>query len=145
MPRRSGNNPKRRIMSETEVDPAALRRLSDETRYVGSAHHKRTPGDYGFTPPANPRPNKSLCDGRRRVNTEEARALFQEGVKRGMVSPFATGELPKYVWAVDGKERAYEAKLERPGSTYHGYELGDDDEAMRRLVIAEWKARCPAN
>ena len=145
MPRRSGNNPKRRIMSETDIDPAALDRILNEARYVGSAHHKRTPGDYGFTPPANPRPNKSHCDGRRRINADEARNLFQEGVKRGMVSPFAMGELPKYVWAVDDEERAYEAKAERTGLRYHGYELGNDDEAMRRLVIAEWKARCPAN
>ncbi len=49
---------------------------------------------------------------------------------------------PKYVWAVDAEGRAYEAKL---GSVpeYHGYALGEDDDAMRRLVVREWRLRCP--
>ena len=60
-----------------------------------------------------------------------------------MVSAVRADGLPKYVWAVDREGRAYEAKLGR-SSRYHGYELGGDDEAMRRWVIEQWRARCPA-
>ena len=61
-----------------------------------------------------------------------------------MISTYRLGEFPKYVWAVDAEERVYEAKLERGAETYHGYELGKDEDAMRRLVTEEWKVRCPA-
>ena len=143
MPKRQGNNPKRRIASRHEIDPNVLGRILDEACYAGSAHHKRAPADYGFHPPANPRPNKSLCDGGdRSVKLDEARALFREGVKRGMISSIRMGELPKYVWAVDSEGRAYESKLEHGSRSYHGYELGKDDDTMQRLVIKEWQIRC---
>ena len=60
-----------------------------------------------------------------------------------MISGGGAGEFPKYVWAVDHEGRAYEAKLERGSRSYHGYELGDDDDAMRQLVIQEWQVRGP--
>ena len=146
MPKRQGNNPKRRIIQRREIDRTILNRLLDEARYVGSAHHKRAAADYGFHPAANPRPNKSLCDGTGQVvKLGTAMALFREGVKRGMISSAGEGTFPKYVWAVDPEGRAYEAKLERGSGTYHGYELGEDDDRMRQLVIAEWKLRCKAN
>ena len=144
MPRRQGNNPKRRIAPIHEVDPELLARIENEARYTGSALHKRRGADYGFSPPANPRPHKSLCDGGRVVARDEARALFREGVRRGMISTFREDELPKYVWSVASDGRVYEAKVERGSRNYHGYELGRDDEAMRRLIIEEWRARCPA-
>lgn len=144
MPKRMGTNPKRRITPRHEIGLEVPARLEDEARYTGSAHHKRQGADYGFSPPANPRPNQSLCDGGRGVGKDEARALFQEGVRRGMISTFREGGLPKYVWAVASDGRAFEAKIERGSRHYHGYELGDDDGIMRRLVIKEWRARCPA-
>ena len=57
-----------------------------------------------------------------------------------MVSSFRINELPKYIWAVDEDGEVYEAKLDSQG--YHGYRLGEDDRAMRRLVLKEWKSRC---
>ena len=60
-----------------------------------------------------------------------------------MISVFREDNLPKYVWAVAPDGRVYEAKVGRGSRTYHGYELGEDDEAMRRLVVKEWSARCP--
>ena len=125
------------------VDPAFLRRLVRQARYTGSAHHKRSAADYGFHPPANPRPGKSLCDGNRTVKKNEAKALFREGVRRGMVSIHHEDDLPKHVWAVDDGGRAYEAKIEHGSRNYHGYELGDDDGDMKELVVREWKRRCP--
>ncbi len=117
-----------------------------EARYTGSALHKRTAADYGFHPPANPRPNKSLCDGTgRAVRLGEARALFREALDRGMISGIGEDGFPKYVWAVDPEGRAYESKREQGSPNYHGYELGEDDEGMRRLVIEEWRLRCQGN
>ena len=141
MPKRQGNNPKRRIAPRHRIDPEVLTRLADEARYTGSALHKRRGADYGFVPPANPRPNKSLCDGGRSIPLAEAKALFREGVRRGMISTFFEDVLPKYVWTVAPDGRAYEAKLERGTWNYHGYELGDDEHTMRQLVIEEWRTR----
>lgn len=143
MPRRQSDNPKRRIAPVDEIDPAFLDRFAVEAHYTGSPLHKRIPADYGFHPPANPRPNKSLCDGDRTVRRDEARKLFLEGIRRGMIGEFREGEWPKYVWSVDAEGRVYEAKIERGSGNYHGYELNADDEAMRRLVADEWNRRCP--
>ena len=141
MPRRRGNGRKRRIARMGEVDPGVLDRLASDARYVGSAHHKREPMDYGFDPPVNPRENKSVCGPVRRA---EAEALFREGVRRRMVSAFCKGELPKYVWAVDSDGRAYEAVL-GSGRDYHGYVLSRDDPDQRDEVIEEWHKRCLAD
>ena len=143
MPRRQGNNPKRRIAREAEATPEYLAWLSGQVRYTGSPHHKRIPVDYGFDKPASPRPNKSLCDANRCVVADEAQALFDDAISRGMISNYCLGEFPKYVWAVDDEERVYEAKVERGSNSYHGCELGEDEDAMRQLVIEEWKLRCP--
>ena len=144
MPKRQGNNPKRRIATEAEAPPEYLARLSGQVRYTGSPHHKCIPVDYGFDKPASPRPHKSLCDGNRCVPEDEAQALFDDAINRGMISSHRLGEFPKYVWAVDAEDRVYEAKLEKGANRYHGYELGEDEETMRQLVIHEWKLRCPA-
>lgn len=63
MSQRSGNRPIRRIARADTFDAAELKSLARRMVYVGSAHHKRSPGDYGFHPPVSPRPWKSLCDG----------------------------------------------------------------------------------
>ena len=142
MPIRQGNNPKRRIVPWDELDPKDLGRLAREARYVGSAHHKSKPADYGFTPPTSPRPNKSLCDGRRTVRKEEAETLFLQGLSRGMVSRYAKSGFPKYVWAVDLYGEVYEAKAGGDGKSYHGYALSTDGERdLCRLVVTEWEAR----
>ncbi len=145
MPKRQSNDPKRRIAPQHAFDRTFLDNLAEKASYTGSPHHKRIPADYGFSPPANPRPNKSLCDGNRRIRRigmGEAKALFREGIRRGMVSSVLQGELPKHVWAVDSMGSAYEAKNEQGSRNYHGYVLGDDDDDMRRLVIEEWRVRC---
>ena len=51
MPKRQGNNPKRRIIPRDALDPEDLERLAREARYVGSPYHKSKPADYRFTPP----------------------------------------------------------------------------------------------
>ena len=49
-----------------------IRSLVASIAYVGSGLHKTKPGDYGFQPPVNPRPWKSICDGRRTILLAEA-------------------------------------------------------------------------
>ncbi len=137
-PRRRGSDPKRRIAPADGMKPGVLDRLAETARYVGSAHHKRWPADYGFHPPVSPRRNKSVCDA---VRKAEAESLFREGVRRRMVSGFLDDGLPKYIWAVSGDGRVYEAVLGR-GGEYHGYRLGGDDP-VRREVIEEWRVRRP--
>ena len=142
MPKRQGNNPKRRIVPRDALDPEDLGRLAREARYVGSAHHKSKLADYRFTPPVNPRPNKSLCDGKRIVKKREAKELFRRGLSRGMVSRYPKNGFPKYVWAVDQDGEVYEAKAGGDGRSYHGYALNADGERdLCRWVITEWNAR----
>ena len=132
--KRQGNDPKRRIA--VEVDSDILAGLS-EARYVGSPLHKRYPADYGFSPPVNPRPHKSVCDG---INKRKALDLFHSGISLRMVSSCLIDGLPKYVWAVGEDGEAYESKLSDGTTEYHGYRLERDD-SMRHFVIEEWNSR----
>jgi hypothetical protein len=138
MPRR-GNNPKRRIAEIDQLDDNARQRLSEQLVYVGSGHHKLRGADYGFTPPANPRPTKSVCDGVRSITRTEAQRLFKLGVSKGMFSLVSNNLPPKYVWSVDEDGEPYEAIAGQDG--YHGYRLGRDDD-FRTVVLKEWKHRC---
>jgi hypothetical protein len=136
---RRGHNPKRRFAPPDRLDQAGRNEPASRLVYIGSAHHKARPGDYGFRPPVSPRPAKSLCDGNRMILKAEAENLFREGVINGMFSDFLENERPKYVWSVDAEGEAYEAKIDRQG--YHGYRLEEDDN-FRDRVLKEWKARC---
>ena len=137
--RSRGNNPKRRIVPVGYFTPAELDVFAARVRYEGSALHKLKPADYGFHPPTNPRPSKSVCDDIRIIKRREAHDLLRTAFARGMVSACEPTSLPKYAWAVDASWEAYEAKLGRGG--YHGYRLGKDDGDMRDWVIEEWTLR----
>ena len=136
-----GNNPKRRIAKPGFYTVAELEELAAGVRYVGSAHHKLHPSDYGFDPPVAPRASKSVCDDKRPLQHREALALLQAGIRLGMVNRRLEGEWPKYIWAVDDTGEVYEAKLGHDGTRYHGYRLREDDDAMRRWVLNEWYKR----
>lgn len=116
-------------------------KLSKDAVYVGSGHHKRFPGDYGFSPPVSPRPSKSLCDGLRTILKPEAEALLKSGAEKGMVSSHMFEKFPKYIWSMDDAGEVYEAKTD-PNTLgrYHGYRLEEED-AMRELIRANWKKR----
>lgn len=138
-----GNNPKRRIAKFGFLSPRELDELASAARYQGSPHHKTRPADYGFEPPVAPRPSKSVCDGKRVIQSDEAQELLCAGIRLGMVSShrsYRQGEWPKYVWAVDESGEAYEAKLGHDQRRYHGYRLAEDDR-MREWVLAEWSKR----
>lgn len=139
--KRQSNDPRRRIAPLTNNSPAMLAGLIERLGYVGSAIHKTKPADYGFHPPTNPGPNKSICDGVRIILRHEAQDLFQEGLRRGMISTHQDADgCPKFVWAVDDHGIVYEAKPGNGG--YHGYVLDQSaDPHMCTLVQNEWKAR----
>jgi hypothetical protein len=140
MPLRQSNNPKRRIAEPGALNPRQQERLLAQCRYVGSALHKMRPADYGFHPPANPRPHKSLCDDLRPIAAAEAVQLFIAGLRKGMVSTPCIDGLPKYVWSIDDRGEAYEAKWDRDG--YHGYRLDKDGEKYQReCVLRAWGER----
>ncbi len=141
MPKRQGNNPKRRVSVKQGIDASVLERCAQHAIYTGSPHHKRFPADYDFHPPANPRPNKSLCDSKIRIRRNEARTLFHAGIQRGMISKPMHDGLPKYVWAVSEDGSVYEAKREGDSRNYHGYELGGDEVNMKKYIVKEWNSR----
>jgi len=145
MRKREGNRPDRRYAPEGSFSRAELEQLSNRLHYGGSANHKLHPGDYGFVPSINPRPAKSLCDDHRVLTLAQAKRLFEAGMIAGMVSAFDQPGTPKYIWAVDSDGEVYEAKAKPPDTVYHGYRLGDDEEAMRRYILAEWGRRCQKN
>lgn len=128
-------NPKRR-MGEPGMSTIPAARVA----YLGSPLHKRSPGDYGLTPPADPRPNKTLCDEIGIFERAKAQALLQQGLERGTISPCPQGELPRYIWAVTDDGRVVEARCDdATHGTYHGYPLADADP-MANEVKKRWVA-----
>ncbi|MCX7672666.1 MAG: hypothetical protein N2Z63_03555, partial [Thiobacillaceae bacterium] len=72
-------NPKRRLRQATPQALAQLQPLVERACYGGNPEHKRDPGDFGLTPPAAPRPAKSLCDVAQVFTRREAQRLLKEG------------------------------------------------------------------
>lgn len=135
---RPKRNPKRRLHARL---PAERRReLAQRVKYVGSPLHKRNPGDFGLTPPAAPRPGKSLCDDVSIFQRDNAQALLQEGLQAGLVSPDAEDGFPRHIWMVHDA-RVIEARCDNTqAGTYHGYPLEADDP-MADAVRREWSRR----
>lgn len=125
-------------MAANSIADGALEDLAARLVYVGSANHKRHPGDYGFHPPSNPRPWKSVCDARRSLLLAEAKELLVAGVLKGMISALDADGVPKYVWSVDADGVPYESKTGNGG--YHGYPLYPEDD-MSAVVLREWARR----
>lgn len=135
VPKRN-RNPKRRL--HPSPDDVRLQELAVSVSYGGHPHHKRSPGDFGLTPPASPRPNKSLCDGVGIFQRELATQYLVEGIRRGMVSPDADGGFPRHVWSLTDKGQVLEARCDDPvRGRYHGYPLEQSDP-MADLVKETW-------
>ncbi|MBN2497984.1 MAG: hypothetical protein JXR96_25545 [Deltaproteobacteria bacterium] len=123
--------------------PERGERYITEARYGGNPEHKTRPGDYGLTPPCNPRPGKTLCDEDRDFLKSEAIALLKRGFRRGMVSVQERNGWPQNVWALSDEGEAFEAQLENQMTgTYHGYPMPEEDD-FRSAVIEEWRRREP--
>lgn len=137
--RRTTFNPKRRMQAVREVVPAQWLQAD----YGGNPEHKRNPGDFGLTPPASPRPHKSLCDDANITSRQQAKSLLLAGIRKGLVSQQRTHSSgwPQNVWAVTEEGVALEAQLENPErGIYHGYPMPEQDPLVV-MVLEEWRKR----
>jgi hypothetical protein len=128
----------RRNIRFTPLTPQERGLLASAT-YEGSPLHKRDPGDFGLTPPAAPRAEKTLCDEAGITSREAAVDLFRRAVRRGLVSEATThGGYPKQIWIVDDSGRVFEAM--HGGNwdgAYHGYPIRRSDP-LHDLVTRAW-------
>lgn len=140
MNKRKGYNPKRRFALAEQWPEEKCKAMAAMVGYGGNPEHKSRPSDYQLTPPANPRPGKTLCDAVGELSKARAEELLRAGLLRGMVSVQERGGWPQNIWSVSDGE-PYESQLENKGQgIYHGYPMPKDDD-FRNLVLAEWKRR----
>jgi hypothetical protein len=129
-------NRKRRVM-ETPPPQESREELARKVAYVGHPHHKRELGDFKLMPPAQPRPDKTLCDGAGVRSHAAAKRLLVEGVRRGLISDYSGDGFPKNVWAVTKQGIVLEARGDEKGN-YHGYPLFEPDP-FRKVVLRRWE------
>ncbi len=135
MPRRRFN-PKRRVAHGWDIEE--LKTLADRVSYTGNPEHKERPGDFGLTPPIQPRPDKSKCDWIEVLDRATALRLLKEGARRGLVSRQVRGGFPQNIWAVTEGGDPVEAQLENESAgTYHGYPMPETDP-FREVIISLW-------
>lgn len=134
--RRDIANPKRRL--HPAPGELGLEHLASRAGYGGNPQHKRNPGDFRLTPPADPRQEKTLCDPSGVLSRREALRLLGEGLRRGLVSAQVRNGWPQNVWAVTERGMALEAMLENEETgTYHGYPMLEGDP-LRDEVVRAW-------
>ncbi|MCY4654317.1 MAG: hypothetical protein OXC95_14280 [Dehalococcoidia bacterium] len=118
--------------------PKELEGLADRINYSGSPYHKRNPGDFGLTPSAQPRPDKTLCDPVGIFTKSEALRLLKTGVSKGLISVQARDGLPQNIWAVTQNGHPLEAQLGSSATgDYHGYPMPSTDD-FREEVLNRW-------
>lgn len=134
-------NSKRKIKKLMKGDLQHYRDIVDQLRYGGNPEHKKNPGDFGLTPPSNPRPGKSLCDVVGIFSREVALEHLRAGLLRGLVSERSNGEWPQNIWSVTENGHPLEAQLENPATgAYHGYPMPSSDP-LAAEVITQWNRR----
>lgn len=134
-------NPKRKLLTpaQAEAREDELGKLANRARYGGNPEHKKNPGDFGLTPPSDPRQGKSLCDIAKIFKRDEAENLLRAGLRKGLVSDRMAGDWPRNVWSVTDNGFAMEAQLENPDlGTYHGYPMPETDP-LSQEVIRRWE------
>ncbi len=119
-----------------DASPNERARLLSLVSYGGNPEHKKNPGDFGLTPPSEPRADSTLCDVVRVFSRAEALGLLQHGICRGLFSERRVGGFPQNIWSMTGTGVPLEAQLEnREKGVYHGYPLLGTDpfaEEVRR-------------
>ena len=136
MPRQRFNRGRRIDSTRSESE---LSILAGRVRYGGNPEHKVNPGNFGLTPPAAPRADKSMCDSVGVFDSRTALGLLREGIKRGLVSAQVRGEFPQNVWAVTDRGVPVEGQLEnRDQGIYHGYPMPSNDPLVES-VLKKWK------
>lgn len=134
--RRRGFNPKRRLADATDKSTREV--WATEVGYGGNPEHKRNPGDFRLTPPASPRPDKTLCDAVLVWTRADAVRLLRSGIEKGLVSVQQRGGYPQNVWAVTDQGHPVEAQLENADrGIYHGYPMPASDP-LRQEILARW-------
>lgn len=137
MRRRKSFNPKRRI--QQECDPDEIERLAEAVSYGGNPEHKRNPGDFGLSPPAAPRPDKTLCDRVGVFEKREAEELLRQAIRKGLIAEQSRGGYPQNVWAVTQNGQPLEAQLENEAQgVYHGYPMPKTDP-FQEQVLERWR------
>ncbi|WP_303285455.1 hypothetical protein [Marinobacter sp. SS8-8] len=135
-PRKGRYNPKRKLQNSLPVQE--LEQLASKVKYGGNPEHKRNPGNFGLTPPSDPRPHKTLCDDCGIFNKSIAESLLTEGAEKGIVSAQMKGQWPQNIWAVTREGHPVEAQLENEvQGTYHGYPMPEADP-MRQEILKRW-------
>ena len=132
-------NEKRRIREA--VPPELLAGLADKVSYGGNPEHKRNPGDFGLTPPSQPRADKTLCDAIELFSRRDATRLLKAGVRKGLISRSERNGFPQNIWSVTDGGCPLEAQLENSElGVYHGYPMPESD-SFRKTIIEAWKQR----
>lgn len=130
---------KKRKLQSPRPNEAERRTLLAQVDYTGSPYHKRNPGDFGLTPPALPRPDKTLCDGVEIFEKAIAQELLQKGILKGLVSEQKHNGFPQNIWSVTDEGVPVEAQLENQElGTYHGYPLLAHDPFFD-MVLSWWE------
>ncbi len=116
--------------------------LRQNVAYEGSPYHKRNPGDFGLTPPASPRPDKTLCDEAGIERRSTADDLLARAIDGGLVSDGTEpGSFPKQMWVVDDQGLVFEAMYGgSKAGRYHGYPIRRTDPLFKQVSDA-WKGR----
>lgn len=128
----------KRTIRKTPLSEGERSYLREHARYEGRAYHKGHPGDFGLTPPCDPRPDKTLCDKANVTRAAEAERLFLRAIKRGLASENEVQSgFPKYLWVVDDQGHVFELMYggSHPGH-YHGYPILQDDPLFDRVSDA---------
>ena len=129
-----------RKLRSTSLSADEHKALREKAAYEGSPHHKRNPGDFGLTPPASPRLDKTLCDEAGVFQRSVADDLFSKAIARGLVSEAMVKEgFPKQLWVVDERGQVFEATYggSAPGR-YHGYPIRRTDPLFKEVSDA-WR------
>jgi hypothetical protein len=128
----------RRSIREAGLSPEEKAFLRAGASYEGSPYHKRSPGDFGLTPPAAPRPDKTLCDEAGVTGLAAAKSLLARAIDGGLASEgFGAPGYPKQLWVMTEDGRIFEAmygggKL----GAYHGYPIRRSDPFFDDVVDA---------
>ncbi len=128
----------KRTMRATLLTGPEKNFLRERAGYEGVPYHKRAAGDFGLTPPAAPRPDKTLCDEANVTQRSLAVALLAQAINGGLVSD-AEGApgFPKQMWVVGEEGQVFEAMYggSRTG-LYHGYPIRRTDPFFDEVVRA---------
>ncbi len=134
-------NSKRRIKKLEQDDLRRCSELADNVRYGGNPEHKKNPGDFGLTPPSDPRPGKSLCDAVGIFSRQVALMHLQSGLRKGLISDRFNGKWPQNIWSVTEDGCPLEAQLEnRQTGTYHGYPIPLSDP-WGIEIVRQWNMK----